>query len=157
MDRLEEDLLAICGSSAALTGIHAAKGAASHIGWTPRLFAVPGYTHQVLGAGEANPVVAEFPAILDQMRAVAAVEGPSGNLKAAQDWRETFTSNRLIPMAGGVKVRGGESAQLQRPMAGRILGVAVRAIMKRVVCHFIAGRASRCMASWRRDGSMISH
>lgn len=125
-DKLEAELLAITGSSAQMTGLHALKGAASHIGWTPRLVNAPGYTSQSLAVGEANPVVAEMPAILDLLFAVSVVEGPKGSVADAIAWRETFTSKRLIPVAGGVKVRGGESTILDRPLSPRVLGLAVR-------------------------------
>lgn len=125
-DKLAAELLAIAGSSVDLTGVHALKGAASKIGFTPRLVAVPGYTSQQIVVGEANPVVAELPGVLDQLFAVAVVEGPSGDKDAALSWRETFTSKRLIPVVGGVKVRTADSAIVDRPLAPRVLGIAVR-------------------------------
>jgi phage tail sheath protein FI len=125
-DRLEAELLAIAGDSTAMTGLHALKGAASHIGYTPRMVCVPGYTHQLLGEDEANVVVAELPSVLDHLFAVSVVEGPKGSVEDAIAWRETFSSKRLIPVVGGMKVRGGAGETLERPLAPRVLGLGVR-------------------------------
>lgn len=125
-ERLEADLIAIAGDSTARTGLHALKGAAAHIGWTPRLVDAPGYTSQSLGEGEANIVAAELPAVLDYLFAVAPIEIPAGSVEDAIAARETLASKRLIPITGGVKVRGGASSVLDRPLSPRVLGIAVR-------------------------------
>lgn len=71
----------------------------------------------------ANPVVAALPALLSSMLAHAVVTGPHSTEQAYTDWRETFQSERLIPVETWVKV-GASSTVLDS--VGSILGVAVR-------------------------------
>lgn len=120
-------------------GIHALKSAATKFGVTPRLIAVPGFTHQRAGDA-ANAVCAALPAVLDSLLAVAVVEGPNTSAADDKDWRETLNHKRLIPVTGGAKVMVG-AVETAVPLAPRILGLAVK------VDHENGGRPFRSWAN----------
>lgn len=75
----------------------------------------------------ANPVCASLTGVLNQLLGHAIVESEGISRANDFDWRETFQSERLIPISGGCKVldliSGGA---IERPLAPRIAGVAVR-------------------------------
>jgi len=71
-----------------------------------------------------NGVIAELPGILERMNAHAVVEGPGTTEIAIINWRETFNSQRLIPIDMWVKVQEGEQV-VTRPGAARVLGLGV--------------------------------
>lgn len=73
----------------------------------------------------ANPVCAALPGMLNQILAVAIVDGPVG-LDEFTDWRETLSSERLIAVTPGVKRLDGDGEVVTRPAAPRVAGVAVR-------------------------------
>lgn len=73
----------------------------------------------------ANPVCAALPSVLERLLAHAVVEGPGTTRQAAVDWRETLSSDRLIPVDAWVKVQEGASV-ITRPGAPRVIGIAVR-------------------------------
>lgn len=52
----------------------------------------------------ANPVCAALPAVLNRFLGVAFVSGPIDTLQNYSNWRGTLSSDRLIPLALGVKV-----------------------------------------------------
>lgn len=155
-DKLAEELAAIAGDSTQMTGIHALKGAASEIGWTPRLVNIPGYTHQSLGAGEGNPVVADLPSVLERLLGVAVIEGPTGK-EAALAWRETFAHKRLIPVVGGVKVATSAGTVL-RPLGPRLIGIAQRRDHEKdgMPFHSFAGQTISGIVApgWEHDFSL---
>lgn len=71
----------------------------------------------------ANPVVAALPPVLSRLLAVAVVDGGTTSLTGFQNFRETISSERIIPLASTVRV--GPTA-IERSAVGRILGLAVR-------------------------------
>jgi len=73
----------------------------------------------------ANPVVAALHPVLDGLKAVAFVDGPSGSLNAAVNWRETIQSDRIIALGVGVKVLEGAEI-VTRPAAPRFAGLTAR-------------------------------
>lgn len=73
----------------------------------------------------ANPVIAALPALLDAHLAVAFVDAPDNTRQDYEDWRETVSSKRIIPLAVSAKVLEGTSI-VTRPMSPRIVGLAVR-------------------------------
>lgn len=87
-----------------IEGLGALTEAESILAVTPRLILVPGFTHQQDAPDEANPVVAALPPILETLTAHAIISGPHSTLQAYTDWRETFSSQRLIPVETWVKV-----------------------------------------------------
>lgn len=73
----------------------------------------------------ANPVIAAMPAALNGLLAVAIVDAPSSTRQAAEAWRETVNSDRIIPV--GVAARVLENGTVvTRPMSPRIIGLAIR-------------------------------
>ena len=52
----------------------------------------------------ANPVVAALPGTLEKLVGHAVITGPHDSLQGYTDWRETFSSQRLIPVETWVKV-----------------------------------------------------
>jgi phage tail sheath protein FI len=84
------------------------------------------YTATIAENG-ANPVCAYLTPVLNQLIAHAIVESSGVSQQNDVDWRETFQSERLIPISGGCKVIDTESgAVVVRPLAPRIAGIAVR-------------------------------
>lgn len=87
-----------------IEGIAALEDAESMLGVAPRLIAVPGYTYQQATPATANPVVAALPGTLEKLVGMAVITGPHDSLQGYTDWRETFSSERLIPVETWVKV-----------------------------------------------------
>lgn len=72
----------------------------------------------------ANPVVAALPPVLASLLAVAFVDAPATSMNAAVNWRETVSSDRIIPV--GVAALVFEGAEVvERPMAPRVAGLAI--------------------------------
>ncbi|MDP1642713.1 MAG: hypothetical protein Q8L59_11060 [Phenylobacterium sp.] len=135
----EDDAETIANLIAAGRGIHALKAAPTVLGKTPRLVAVPGFTHQHV-APAANGVCAALGAVLDALLAQAVVEGPNTSAAADKAWRTAHAHKRLIPVSGGwTKLVAGEAAAV--PLAPRILGLAVR------IDHENEGRPFRSWAN----------
>jgi len=74
----------------------------------------------------ANPVVSLMEPVLNQMYAHAIVESAGTSEQNDIDWRETISSQRIIPVMGGVKVFDTVFGTVARPIAPRIAGIAVR-------------------------------
>lgn len=72
-----------------------------------------------------NAVVAALPSICSRLIAHAIVEGPGTTEVAIENWRETFSSERLIPVDLWVKVQEGAEV-VTRPGVSRVAGIAVR-------------------------------
>lgn len=122
----DETIANLAGSASARTGMYALLKAGAELGITPRLICVPGYTSQVPDGAEANPIVAALPSLLDQLLAVAVVDGPSTDQTAAINWREGIQSMRIIPVDPAVKVIDEEGDVITVPASPAIIGVAVR-------------------------------
>jgi len=71
----------------------------------------------------ANPVIAALPSVLNRLLAHAVVDGPATTLQDWVDWRETISSDRIIPVETAVKY--GVSAAV-KPASPRIIGIGVR-------------------------------
>jgi len=123
-DQAAKDAATIANIIAVGKGINALKTAATALGVTPRLVAVPGFTHQRAG-NAANAVCAALGAVLDGLLAVAVVEGPNDSDANDKAWRATVAHKRLIPVTGGWKVAVGNGTAVV-PLAPRILGLAVK-------------------------------
>jgi len=87
-----------------VAGVAVLEDAASILGIAPRLVGVPGFTHQQETSNSANVVVTALQSTLDKLEAVAVVTGPHSSLQAFTDWRETITSDRVIPVETWVKI-----------------------------------------------------
>lgn len=98
-------------------------GAAFTLTWT--LYDAATYTSTTsIGA---NPVCAALTGVLNQLLGHAVVESAGISEEDDDNWRETMNSKRLIPISGGCKVLDPDTASVVfRPLAGRIVGIAVR-------------------------------
>ncbi|MEX5515727.1 phage tail sheath subtilisin-like domain-containing protein [Pseudophaeobacter sp. 1A09344] len=115
----------LVGDATQLTGVHALKKAEAQLGIKPRLIAIPGYTS---GDGvTANPVVAELVGVLDQLKAVAFVDGPDTTDADAIAYRDLIGSQRVYVVDPKVLVWDtGTSAYVARPASARFAGVQAR-------------------------------
>lgn len=74
----------------------------------------------------ANPVCATFTAVCNQLLAHAIVESSGTNEHDDIDWRETMSSQRLIPLSGGVRIIDSDTGGvIVRPLAPRMAGILV--------------------------------
>ncbi len=73
----------------------------------------------------ANPVCAALPAVCAKLLAHAVIDGPATDETAAIDWRETISSDRLIPVDPAVKVYVNGST-VTKPLSPAVVGIAVR-------------------------------
>lgn len=108
----------------ATTGLSAFLRAGPEIGVIPRLLCAPGFTSQRT-APNANAVCAALPAICEKLLAHAVVDGPATTEQDAIDWRETISSQRLIPVDPAVKVYDNGVTVVQ-PASPAIVGIGVR-------------------------------
>ncbi len=115
----------LVGDSTTLTGVHALRKCQPLLGIKPRLIAIPGFTS---GDGvTANPVVAELPAILEELRAVAFVDGPDTTDADALAYRNLIDSQRIYVVDPKVLVFDTEAAEnVARPASARFAGVQAR-------------------------------
>lgn len=77
------------------------------------------------GVAEANPICAVLPAISASLLAHAVVGGPGTTKQDAIDWRETISSDRLIPVDNYLKVSNGVTTN-EIDLAAAVMGIAVR-------------------------------
>lgn len=118
-DILNNTLTNIVGSGASLTGVHAFKGAESHVGVRPRLFIVPGYTDMRV-ASAANPVVTELAGIATRLKGMVIADADASSKTAAYTWRQDFGANkRIYAVTPAARVFQGGS-YVTKPLAGRI-------------------------------------
>jgi phage tail sheath protein FI len=115
----------LVGDATQLTGVHALKKAEAQLGIKPRLIAIPGFTS---GDGvTANPVVAELVGVLDQLGAVAFVDGPDTTDADAVAYRELIGSQRIYVADPKVLVWDTVSdSYVARPASARFAGVQAR-------------------------------
>lgn len=115
----------LVGDATQLTGVHALKKAEAQLGIKPRLIAIPGFTS---GDGvTANPVVAELVGVLDQLKAVAFVDGPDTTDADAIAYRNLIGSQRVYVVDPKVLVWDtATSDYVARPASARFAGVQAR-------------------------------
>lgn len=126
--KLEQTIANMIGSGASRTGIHALRDAPSHVNATPRIVLTPGYDAWRPDSNSANPILAELPAILNGLLAIAVADVSDGSRDAAIAARETVQSERIMLVGTGARVyEGTENPQVvTRPMAPRIAGLFAR-------------------------------
>lgn len=73
-----------------------------------------------------NAVVAALAGICPRLLAHAVVDGPGTTRAAAQSWRQTISSSRIIPVEPAVRVTDSTGAVVVVPLSPAILGIAVR-------------------------------
>lgn len=108
----------------ATTGLSAFLEAGPSLGVIPRLLCAPGFTSQRVAPG-ANAVCAALPAICEKLLAHAVVDGPATTEQDAIDWRETISSQRLIPVDPAVKVLANGLSTVV-PLSPAVIGIGVR-------------------------------
>lgn len=115
----------IVGDSTLRTGVHAFLKAEPMLAIKPRLIAAPGFTS---GDGvTANPVVAELSGVLDDLSAVAFVDGPDTDDAAAIAYRSQIGSQRVYVVDPKVLVWDTDlNAYVARPASARFAGVQAR-------------------------------
>lgn len=106
------------------TGLSAFLEAGPTLGVIPRLLCAPGFTSQRTGA-DANAVCAALPPICAKLLAHAVVDGPATTEQDAINWRETISSDRIIPVDPAVKVLA-NGIPVVVPMSPAVVGIAVR-------------------------------
>lgn len=106
------------------TGLNAFVNAGTELGVIPRLLMAPGFTSQ-REPSLANPVCAALPPICEKLLAHAVVDGPGTTEQAAIDWRETISSDRLIPIDPAVKVYD-DGMTVVQPASPAVIGIGVR-------------------------------
>lgn len=124
----EAETLANVAGNGTTTGVSALLEAGPLTGFTPRLLAAPGWTSQHT-APAGNVVVAQLAAVAPRLLAHAVVDGPTTTFAAAQAWRETISSDRIIPVVPGARILDVTSlvgAIIDAPLSPAILGIAVR-------------------------------
>lgn len=120
--------VATVDGSGAITGVTITEAGSGYTG-APTLAvtsdAGSGATLTATVADLANPVAAALPAVCAQILAVAIVDGPA-TLADFTEWRETLSSERLIPVSGGVYAIDSAGDEQLRPASPRVAGLAVR-------------------------------
>ena len=122
-ESVDETIANIVGDGVS-TGLEAFVQAGPLLGIIPRLICAPGFTSQRQGSN-SNAVCVALPAICNRLLAHAVVDGPATTEQAALDWRETLSSNRLIPVEPAVKVMHGTEIAVV-PLAPAVIGIGVR-------------------------------
>jgi phage tail sheath protein FI len=111
------------GTSAQVSTTGVGIGATFTLTWSTSTVA----TYTAVTATLANPVCASAPAVLDQLLAHMVAESAGTSQAVDEQWRETLSSQRIIPLVGGCKITDPlTGATLTRPLAPRIAGVLVR-------------------------------
>ena len=67
----------VVGEAAERTGVYAMLAAQALTGAKPKILIAPGFTHQQLTEGAANPVITALKAVAAQLRAIAIDDGPN--------------------------------------------------------------------------------
>lgn len=106
------------------TGLSGFLNAGADLGVIPRLLCAPGFTSQHV-APDANAVCAALPPICEKLLAHAVVDAPAGSEQEAIDWRETITSQRLIPVAPAVKALV-DGTTVEQALSPAVIGIGVR-------------------------------
>jgi hypothetical protein len=121
-DILNSTLTNIVGSGASLTGVHAFKGAESHLGIKPRLFIAPGYTDMRVSSA-ANPVVTELVGVATRLKGMVIADGDASSKEAAYTWRQDFgAQKRIYAITPAARIFQGGSF-VTRPLAGRVVAL----------------------------------
>lgn len=110
--------------AALLNGLDVLAASPAQTGVTPRLIAIPGYTHQQAAPATANVVVAGMNAALTSLRAHAVASGPHSTQQAFIDWRETINNGRIIPVETWVQYRQGTTTHTIDSV-GAVIGMLV--------------------------------
>lgn len=125
-DDVDKTIVNLLGKLNDRTGMYALLDAGAELGKVPRLVCVPGHTSQVADGATANAIIAGLPTLLDRLLAVAVVDGPATDGTAANAWRATIQSKRIIPIDVAAKILNEEGEVVVVPASPAIIGIAVR-------------------------------
>ena len=73
-----------------------------------------------------NAICASLPTLLDRLYAVAIVDGPNSTKTAANNWRESLASKRIIPTDPAYKILDSEGNIVVVPASPYVAGIGVR-------------------------------
>lgn len=73
-----------------------------------------------------NAICASLPTLLDRLYAVAVVDGPNSTKSAANNWRESLASKRIIPVDPAYKVLDSGGNIVVVPASPYVAGIGVR-------------------------------
>ncbi|MEZ5723277.1 MAG: phage tail sheath subtilisin-like domain-containing protein, partial [Paracoccaceae bacterium] len=122
---LAETYSNLVGDGTLLTGVHALKKCEPQLSMKPRLIAAPGFTS---GDGvTANPVVAELIGVLEEIKAVAFVDGPNTTDADAIAYRDLINSQRVYVIDPMVQVWDTVADDwVSRPASARVAGLTAK-------------------------------
>lgn len=118
-DILNNTLTNLVGSSSSLTGVHALKGAESHLGVKPRLLIAPGYTDMRV-ASAANPLVTELAGVATRLKGMVIADADASSRTAAYTWRQDFGANKRIYAITPAARVFQNGSYVTKPLAGRV-------------------------------------
>ena len=113
------------GSNGQFEGVHALAGAESVVGFSPRILAAPGYTHQ-REPGQRNAVVAEMLGIAERLRAIVVADGPNTTDDEAQAYANDWGSSRVYMVDPWVTVMQGDGDYAAEPSSARVAGIIAK-------------------------------
>ncbi len=130
----------LVGDATAMTGVHALKKALPVLGLKPRLIAVPGLSAPSDPA-TLNPVVAELKGVLEDLGAVAFVDGPDTTDAEAVTYQALIGSQRIMVVDPKVMVWDSTAdAYVARPASARFAGVQARVDTERGFWHSLSNK-----------------
>ncbi|MBT9383332.1 phage tail sheath subtilisin-like domain-containing protein [Pseudooceanicola sp. CBS1P-1] len=136
-----ETLSNLVGDATARTGVHALLKSLPVLGMKPRLIAFPGYSAPSDPA-TLNPVVAELVGVLEELGAVAFVDGPDTTDAEAVTYQALIGSERVYLVDPQVKVWDtATSAYVARPASARFAGVQARVDTELGFWHSLSNKA----------------
>lgn len=116
---LAATLTNIVGNSSTLTGVHAFKGAESHLGVKPRLLIAPGYTDMRVD-DDPNPVVVELVGVAERLRGMIIADADATSQAAAIAWRADFPTQKRIYAVTPMGKVFESGSYVSRPLSGRV-------------------------------------
>jgi phage tail sheath protein FI len=116
---LAATLTNIVGNSATMTGVHAFKGAESHLGVKPRLLIAPGYTDMRVD-DDPNPVVVELVGVAERLRGMIIADADAASQAAAVAWRADFPTQKRIYAVTPMGKVFESGSYVNRPLSGRV-------------------------------------
>ena len=112
----------VVGTAAEKTGVYGLLAAKAVTGFKPKILIAPGFTHQQLQAGAANPVVMALRGVADKLRAIVVTDGPSDTDAAAVSKATLEAGERVYPVEPTVGVLDRTGVIAQRATSAFVAG-----------------------------------